>query len=297
MRGQTIKLYIMGDEFKNIKTAELDNWTGKAYIGERKHVKIIQTFEELSVPGIYLLLYSSPDKILTDIYIGEADEVNKRINSHFSQKDWWDKFIVFINSNPILNKAHVRWLENKFHKVAKENISSIALKNNQEPSGSKLSASDLDYMEGYFEKMMFVLNHLQLIDFSKISEESVIELKNETIFYINLTSDRVDENKKILQGKMIITKEGYRLLKGSFIEKNVRKSFKSHTYFPIRKKFETPEYMVDSQYSGCDILQKDIDFTSPSAAAAVVKNRAVNGRVEWQLNNGMTLDEYENQTS
>jgi len=36
MRGQTIRLYIMGDEFKNLKTTELDNCTGKAYIGDSK---------------------------------------------------------------------------------------------------------------------------------------------------------------------------------------------------------------------------------------------------------------------
>jgi len=41
-RGQTIKLYIAGDDFKNIKIAELSNWTGKAYVGERKHSKVIQ---------------------------------------------------------------------------------------------------------------------------------------------------------------------------------------------------------------------------------------------------------------
>jgi len=41
-RVQTIKLYIAGDDSKNIKIVELSNWTGKAYVGERKHSKIIQ---------------------------------------------------------------------------------------------------------------------------------------------------------------------------------------------------------------------------------------------------------------
>ena len=54
-RGQTIKLYIAGDDFKNVKIAELSNWTGKTYIGERKHSKVIQKIGELSSPGVYLL--------------------------------------------------------------------------------------------------------------------------------------------------------------------------------------------------------------------------------------------------
>jgi hypothetical protein len=56
MRGKSIKLYIMGEGQKNLKTAELSNWTGKAYIGQRKHVQILQSFEELSTPGIYFLI-------------------------------------------------------------------------------------------------------------------------------------------------------------------------------------------------------------------------------------------------
>jgi len=51
-RGQTIKLYIAGDDFKNVKIAELNNWTGKAYIGERKHSKVIQKIEELFSPCV-----------------------------------------------------------------------------------------------------------------------------------------------------------------------------------------------------------------------------------------------------
>ena len=42
MRGKSIKLYIMGEKYKSLKTAELSNWTGKAYIGQRKHVQMLQ---------------------------------------------------------------------------------------------------------------------------------------------------------------------------------------------------------------------------------------------------------------
>ena len=47
MAGKTIKLYISGEEQKNLKSAELSNWSGKAFIGGRKNVPIIQKMEEL----------------------------------------------------------------------------------------------------------------------------------------------------------------------------------------------------------------------------------------------------------
>jgi hypothetical protein len=44
MAGKTIKLYITDQDKRHIKIAELGNWTGKAYIGKRKHVKILQSY-------------------------------------------------------------------------------------------------------------------------------------------------------------------------------------------------------------------------------------------------------------
>lgn len=298
MRGRTIKLYIMGTEYKNLKSVELSNWTGKAYLGERKHIKLIQTIDELLVPGVYFLLKESNTEIIKNIYIGEADEVNKRLNNHFNQKDWWDDFIVFISKDTTLTKAHVRWLENKLFEIAKSNPSTIKVENNVIPGGSKLPLSDIDDMNEFLDNMVFILDNLGVIDFSRISEKEEINIdEKDNIFYLNLTTDRIDEKGKILQGKLIITQNGYRLLVGSYIEKDERSSFSKHTYYPLRKQFENDEYFENSKYEGCFVLKKDIDFSSSSAAAAVVKNRAVNGPKEWHLLNGKNLDDYENESN
>lgn len=42
------------------------------------------------------------------------------------------------------------------------------------------------------------------------------------------------------------------------------------------------------------VLNKDVAFASPLAASSVVRNSSVNGRKEWKLKNGMTLDGFEN---
>lgn len=42
---------------KNLKTVDLLNWVGKVFIGNRKHIDIIQTISELSKnTGLYFLL-------------------------------------------------------------------------------------------------------------------------------------------------------------------------------------------------------------------------------------------------
>lgn len=291
-RGQTIKLHIAGDDLKNIKIVELSNWSGKAYVGERKHSKIIQKIEELSSPGVYILFSRDLKIFQISLYIGEADEVNKRINDHIRAKDWWTDFIIFISKDTNLTKSHVRYLEKRLYEISIEKKSSIELKNNSKPTGSKLPLSEIDDMEEYLEKLQFILKNLGIInlDSSYIADKSGIDLEN--IFYLSLTKDRIDENGNTLTAKMIIINDGYRLLSGSYIEKEERVSFSKHVYYPLRKKYESNDLFEESKYEGCYILKTDIDFNSPSAAASVVKNRATNGQKEWKLKNGNTLDEY-----
>lgn len=283
----------MGDEYKNLKTAELSNWTGKAFIGERKHSKLIQNIDELSVPGIYFLTSKSKSGIQTEIYIGEADEVKKRINNHFVQKDWWDNFIIFISKDSNLTKAHVRYLEKAIYSISKQNITTLNLRNSAEPTGSQLPDSDIDDMETFLKNMIFVLKNLGIIDFS-IIEEKDLSIEEEKIFYLKLTNNRIDENGNVLKAKLSITNEGYKLIKGSFIESKERKSFNSHSYQILRKKIENEGLFKKSNYDEILILESDLTFDSPSAAASVVKNRLTNGRKEWILKDGTTLDDYEN---
>ena len=293
MRGKSIKLYIMGDDYKNLKTAELSNWTGKAFIGERKHSKLIQNINELSFPGVYFLTSKSKSGAQTEIYIGEADEVKKRVNNHFAQKDWWDDFIIFISKDSNLTKAHVRYLEKAVHSIAKQNITTLNLRNSSEPTGSQLPDSDIDDMEIFLDNMLFVLKNLGIIDFTIIEEED-LPIEEENIFYLKLTNNRLDNSGNVLKAKLSITNEGYKLIKGSFIEGKERKSFNSHSYQILRKKIEDEGFFKKSNYDEILILKNDLTFDSPSAAAPVIKNRATNGRKEWILKDGTTLDDYEN---
>ena len=47
MTDKLIKLFVMESK-KNLKTVDLSNWVGKVFIGNRKHIDIIQTISELS---------------------------------------------------------------------------------------------------------------------------------------------------------------------------------------------------------------------------------------------------------
>lgn len=280
---------------KNLKTAELGNWTGKVYIGLRKHTSIIQQIDELSTPGIYILISSLEDTFQRKIYVGEADEVNKRITEQLKNKDWWEEFVIFISKDSNLTKAHVRYLEKALYSIAKDNPTTIQLDNNNQPTGSKLPESDIDDMEQFIENVVFILKNLGIIDFTR----STIKIENNDsarndVFYLSIPKMKGDTNTDKLKAQMSITQEGYRLLKDSYVRKIESGSFKSHNYVTLRKQLEDQGYFKEAEFEGYLKVDKDIDFTSPSAAAAIVRNISTNGRKEWKLANGMTLDEYEN---
>jgi hypothetical protein len=283
----------MGDQLGNLKSAELSNWSGKAYIGERRHSKLIQTITELSSPGIYFLLTQDESSLQKKLYIGEADEVNNRIKEHFSGKDWWENFVAFISKDANLTKAHVRYLEKRFFQIAKENTTAFSLQNSSEPPGSKLPPSDVDDLEDFLGNMVYVLQNLGIVDFAKTEKTSVGLSETTEIFLLPLTSDRRDGTGSVLKAKLRPTASGYRLLEGSFIEAEERKSFVTHNYYPLRKKLEADGLLLATDYPGILKLKVDVDYTSSSAAASVVKNRATNGPKEWKTDAGQILDEWE----
>ena len=282
---------------KNLKTVDLSNWVGKVFIGNRKHVDIIQQIPEIAkTTGIYLLLGKDIETEENYLYIGEADDIAQRIKQHSTNKnkDWFEDFIVFVSKDMDLTKAHVRYLEKSLYELAQQNLTTIKLQNNCCPPGSNLPDYDIAYMQEFQNNMIFILNNLGIINFVKITPEEK-NIKNEKdIFYLPLTQNRVDKNGKIVTAKMVITDNGYLVLKNSYVESEERApSFKRHIYYKLRKKLENDGLFVKSDIEGLWKTKEDIPFDACSAAAAVIKNRATNGRTEWKLSDGTTLDEFE----
>lgn len=130
MADKLIKLFVMESK-KNLRTVDLSNWVGKVYIGDRRHIEIIQEMPEIAKStGLYFLLGKNNELDETYLYIGEADDVANRIKQHANNKNksWFEEFIVFVSKDMDLTKAHVRYLEKSLYDLAQENLTTIKLK-------------------------------------------------------------------------------------------------------------------------------------------------------------------------
>ena len=61
---------------------------------------------ELGQAGVYLLLGLREDGEGEMLYIGEGDPVRARLESHYAQKDFWNRALCFMAPPGQLDKAH-----------------------------------------------------------------------------------------------------------------------------------------------------------------------------------------------
>ena len=173
--GKTIKIFLIDGDPNGRMTCELSNWTGKAYKIPRNKIKDCKDRPDIFNTGIYLLFGKNQDN-KDSVYIGEAETVLNRLTQHLGQKDFWNEAIVFVSKDENLNKAHVKYLENRLHDIA-INVKRYYVENSNTPTLSSISESDRAEMEEYIENIFPNPNPDSIDNFLFINSFKEIENK------------------------------------------------------------------------------------------------------------------------
>jgi len=156
--GKTIKIFLIDGDPNGRMSCELSNWSGKAYKIPRIKIKDCTDRDDLTNTGVYLL-FGKNDDDKDMVYIGESESILKRLNQHLTQKDFWNEAIIFISKDENLNKAHIKYLENRLHEIAKS-ANRYKLDNSIIPTQSSISESDRAEMEEFIEYIKMLVNTL-----------------------------------------------------------------------------------------------------------------------------------------
>ena len=156
--GKTIKIFLIDGDPNGRMSCELSNWTGKAYKIPRIKIKECTDRNDLMNTGVYLL-FGRDEEGKDLVYIGEAESIYKRLTQHLNQKDFWNETIVFISKDNNLNKAHIKYLENRLHDIA-QIAKRYKLENSIIPTQSSISESDREEMEEFIENIRMLVNTL-----------------------------------------------------------------------------------------------------------------------------------------
>jgi len=278
--GKTIKLFLIDGEPNGRMTCELSNWTGKAYRIPRILVKESADRDELKNPGVYLL-FGKNEEGKEIVYIGEAEIIFDRLKQHLSQKDFWNEVITFISKDENLNKAHIKYLENRLFEKAKK-INRYILDNNSTPTKSSISESDRAEMEEFIENVKLLTNTLGHKVFEEIRETKNIKQEKQKTFEIKAARGA--------NAKGIPTSSGFVVFKDSEIATTIVNSM-TESFIKLRKKIINDKIVIEKDKKL--IFSHDYEFSSPSTAAVMVMGRNANGLTEWKLADGKTLKEFE----
>lgn len=276
--GKTIKIFLIDGDPNGRMSCELSNWTGKAYKIPRIKIKDCIDREDLISTGVYLL-FGKNEEGKDLVYIGEAETILKRLNHHLNQKDFWNETIVFISKDENMNKAHIKYLENRLHDIAK-NANRYKVENSMTPTQSSISEPDQAEMEEFLENIKMLVNTLG----HKVFEEKRdfhLKQKKET-FFIKAARGADAEGEP--------TSDGFVVFKGSKAAGSTVPSMTSN-FLNLRQKLIYEKAIVENGNSYEFV--EDYIFSSPSTAAAMVMGRNANGLTEWKLKSGKTLKEYE----
>jgi hypothetical protein len=279
MPSATIKIFLAHGDPKRLRTAELSNWTGKAVAGPRSEFDTVLARDESHNSGVYFLTGKDPETGKGAVYIGEAESIRDRVKSHLD-KDFWNHIVFFISKDENLTKAHIKYLEGRLIEQAKQ-AGRSEVKNSQ-GSGARLPESDREEMEIFLEKIHQLLPVLG------------VEVLVPTI--VNAASIPEHESLsceiKGLKAFGYLTPNGFVVLAGSQAVLIERPSSKKYPWPTNMRKKLKDEGILKARSDHLEFA-KDAEFSSSSAAAAVIHGGSANGLTAWKNKDGKTLKELE----
>lgn len=271
----TIKLYLVQGQPGELRTAEISNWSGKAIAGSRRNLADLRAREELEGPGVYFLIGEDDELGVPKAYVGEAENVSKRLASKkHIDRDFWVSAIVFVSKDQNLTKAHIKYIEGKL--IEKGQSLGLALDNGQ-GSGAALPESDAADMDAFLDRVYQLLPVLGVHIFE--DPQHGVE-KDDEWLYCTI---------KGLVAKGRRTSAGFVVLKGSQAVLDHRASAKGAAR--LREKLVERQILVP--HNEHLVFARDYEFSSPSAAASTVRGGNSNGLTTWKNEAGLSLKKLE----
>ena len=271
--GKAIELFLVNGTAESLITAELSNWNGKAIKIPRTEVSSCER-DDIKGVGVYFLICQEDDG--TDsVYIGEAENVLDRLAQHLrdfqsgKEKYYWNTAVIFVGRD--LNKALIRYLENRFVEIAKECGRYTVLTKNTYKN-TVLKEAQIASMEEFIDNVKILINTLGykvLVPVPKANDETI---------YLYCKGSGAS-------AKGFVSAGGFTVLEGSTVSDHTVPSLetKGKSYYNLRNALIKDGTISDR------VFTRDYEFKAPSAASAVILGHTSNGNVDWKTVDGTKL--------
>lgn len=279
---KTLQIFLPEGTASGIRIAELTTRIIQAVTIPRTRLQaFIERNKEVNHVGTYFLFGSKDDSSKPTAYIGQTEDLRQRLKQHDSDpnKEFWTTAVVLISRTNSFTQAHIRWLEWYAIKLAKEANIYQLLNGNSGSEPHVTEAIYADLME-VFETGRLLLQSLGYPIFEPlVKRESSGEVEGSELWYCRGSN---------ADASGIMTERGFVVLKGSKCRKEFTPSAEDTSY--ARKRNRDFEQGLLEERGDSLVYLEDINYGSPSSAAATVLAASTNGWKSWVNESGQTLD-------
>ncbi len=280
--GRSIRIFLADGSPTGLRHVEIANWSGQALACPRSRFSELGKWEESKRPGVYFLFENSAgDNNVA--YIGESEDVFKRLADHDRKKEFWNEVIIFTSKDENLTKGHIKYLEARLVEISKS-ADRYELENSNTPTKSNLPRADAAAMEEFVDNIRIVLgslSHRILESVSSGAVQTIVEPKEDSL--INYPFG-FKVNKVTAQGR--VTDDGFLLLQGSQIAHKSSPSMPGKNLL-IKEQMISDGLLEDK--GSFYLLLKDKLMSSSSYAAALVAGNSRSGPQSWKTPEGEYL--------
>ncbi|GIO97170.1 methionine sulfoxide reductase [Paenibacillus lautus] len=276
--GKKLTIFLVDGSETGPRTIEIGNWSGKAVYSQRSSLPKIIERQEFNRPGVYILK-SMPnnDSYNERMYIGEAENLRKRLKQHLADSDRdFTEIVAFISKDEMLTKSHIKYLESRIITLAKE-AKTAEIDNTVQPELTTLPEADISDMEYFLDQIKLIF---PVVNFMFLVPSTLKQSENATVLEQPSNNSEMvyTVNSKKVAAKLIETEKGYVVLSGSQSSKTTSNSISEGWIKQRNKLIETGVLIDGGEFY---IFKDNAIFSSISAATAVVLGRQAAGPVEW----------------
>lgn len=266
-------------------------YASRQYMLNRNKHEIAE--DVLSKSGVYILIGTQPNEELQSndelplVYIGQSDNLGERIRNHIAKKKWWEKALVFSNSQPFSITA-IKTIESSLHSIA-ATTKKCKLENSQIP---QIPKSAIHHGEIIKNDVQQILDLVHMLGFDFLESDNVVQsTKTSTpemnyIFEFNglVRRQTIQAKARYQDGDMVVCA-------GSLCT-NDHSEDCPDSIIRLRKELIELGVIVTNSDNTFYIFSQDYSFTSASAASGVVTGRSSNGKTDWKTVEGVTLRDW-----
>jgi hypothetical protein len=273
MPRETIILDLLTGNGEGLRIAKFPHsWNGQAFAAPKAELKILLAKPELDSPGIYIL-HGEIELNEPIAYIGVGKSIRNRLGNR--KEKFWNQVIVFVGGGGSLHEGNIKFLEGRLideaRKCGRFNVI------NDQPSGSPLPDHESAAMEGLLDKIRILL---PILGCHLLIPKSIATQKRPLTCRI-----------KGLVALGNRTQNGFIVFKNSEAVLEPRRYAKEHRNWVFLERQRLIKLGVLVAKSDRLRFSKDYEFSSSSAAAAVVRGGNASGPLEWRAEDGRTLKE------